>query len=85
MKRTHFRTDYNKFMENMIQKEYAEKVPESEIRGPDGKTWFLPHHGVYHPKKPNKIRVVFDCAAKYQGVSLNDVLLQGPNLMNNLT
>ncbi len=44
----------------LSQKEYAEKVPESEIRGPDGKTWFLPHHGVYHPKKANKICVVFD-------------------------
>ena len=21
--------------------------------------WYVPHHGVYHPKKPNKIRVVF--------------------------
>ena len=22
-----------------------------------GKIWYLPHHGVYHPRKPNKIRV----------------------------
>lgn len=28
----------------------------------DGKIWYIPHHGVYHPKKPDKIRVVFDCS-----------------------
>ena len=45
---------------------------------------YVPHTGVYHPRKPDQIRVVFDCSAKYQGVSLNDHLLQGPDLMNGL-
>ena len=45
--------------------------------------WYIPHHGVYHPKK-NKIRVVFDCSAKCKGTSLNDHLLSRPNLTNNL-
>ena len=45
--------------------------------------WYIPHHGVYHPKK-NKIRVVFDCSAKFKGSSLNDHLLSGPDLTNNV-
>ena len=49
-----------------------------------GKTWFIPHHGVYHPRKPGKIRVVFDCSAKNKGKSLNDLLLKGPDLTNSL-
>lgn len=32
-----------------------------------------------------KIRVVFDCSAKYEGTALNDHLLAGPDLTNGLT
>ena len=40
----------------------------------DGKVWYLPHHSVYHPNKPNTIRVVFDCSAHFKGLSLNNLL-----------
>ena len=46
--------------------------------------WYLPHFGVYHPKNPTQIRVVFDSSAEYEGVSLNGELLSGPDLMNSL-
>ena len=81
-----YHRDYVKFMDEMIE-ECAEKVPsqaETSIKIGDGKINFVPHHGVYHPKKPSQIRVVFDCSAKYKGTSLNKNLLQGPDLTNNL-
>ncbi|XP_061185158.1 uncharacterized protein LOC133193208 [Saccostrea echinata] len=34
--------------------------------------------------KKDKIRVVFDSSCKHEGISLNDVLMQGPDLMNRL-
>ncbi len=70
------------FMEDIIARGDAEKVPESEVTNQT--TWYIPHHGVYHPQKPGKIRVVFDCSAKFQNTSLNEHLLTGPDLTNTL-
>ena len=42
--------------------------------------WYLPIFGVYHPKKPDN----FDSSAQCQGLSLNQVLLTGTNLSNDL-
>ena len=79
-----YKQDYTKFMNDIISKGYARKVLEPSMEVEEGKTWYLPHHGVYHPKKPGKIRVVFDCSCSYKGTSLNEELLQGPNLTNSL-
>ncbi|XP_028417981.1 uncharacterized protein LOC114542688 [Dendronephthya gigantea] len=80
-----YREDYLKFMQKVIDSGYAEKVPVQQRKVTDKPVWYIPHHGVYHPKKPNKIRVVFDCSAQFHGESLNNHLLQGPDLTNNLT
>ena len=78
-----FHADYTTFMHNIISCGYAEKVPADELAYSCGKTRYIPHHGVYHPQK-KKIRVVFDCAASFQGMSLNTRLLQGPDLTSSL-
>ena len=79
-----FRKDYKSFVAEIVEKGYARKVPNEKLNRNDGRVWYLPHHGIYHPKKPNKIRVVFDCSAEYQGTSLNKQLYQGPDLTNSL-
>jgi hypothetical protein len=79
-----FCDDYQSFMQTLLDEKYAERVSGSALLRTDGKTWYLPHHGVYNPNKPNKIRVVFDCSAKCRGISLNNKLLQGPDLTNPL-
>ncbi|CAH8599139.1 unnamed protein product [Schistosoma guineensis] len=50
----------------------------------DAVCWYIPHHPVINPKRPGKLRIVFDCAAVYQGCYLNDQLLRGPNTVNSL-
>ena len=72
-----FYEDYANFMNDIISKGFARKVPEDRVAAKSGQLWYIPHHGVYHSKKPNNIRVVFDCSARFGGSSLNDQLLLG--------
>ncbi|KAL9989490.1 hypothetical protein ACROYT_G004049 [Oculina patagonica] len=74
---------YKAFMDDLLSKDYARKV-NCQDPGPLGTHWYLPHHPVFSPQKPDKVRVVFDCSAKYCNTSLNDQLLQGPDLTNSL-
>ena len=76
--------DYKVFMRELVAKGYARKVPAIQMNPKDADAWYIPHHGVYHPHKPGKIRVVFDCSAKFMGLSLNDMLDKGPDLTNSL-
>ena len=71
------------FMNMMLDKGYMEKVPLSELNDEISKCLYITHHGVYHKQK-GKPRIVFNCSLKFGGVSLNDVLLQGPNLTSTL-
>jgi hypothetical protein len=48
---------------------------------PPGKFFYIPHDGVVNPQKPDKVRIVFDASARFNGVSLNDRLLKGPDLL----
>ena len=81
------RDKYSNFLRDLVDKGYARKVPRdhSNQNRNDDVVWYLPHHSVTHPKKPEKVRVVFDCAGKYQGKSLSDQTLQGPDLKKSLT
>ena len=72
-----YRTDYIKFMSELITRGHARKVdPSKEV--PHGLTWYVPHHGVYHPKT-KKFRVVMDCGAVFKERSLNAELIPGPD------
>lgn len=62
-----YHKDYVSFMNETIARGDAEKVSKEDTdKSP---AWYIPHHGVYHPQEPGKIRVVFDGSAKFEGVS----------------
>ncbi|XP_058456723.1 uncharacterized protein LOC131434094 [Malaya genurostris] len=67
-------------------KGYAHVASNSELSAIDrNRIWYLPLRVVINPKKPEKVRVVWDAAATVQGISLNSVLLKGPDLLTPLS
>ena len=69
------------FMQKLFECKHAELAPPLKS---NEECWYLPVFGIYHPKKPDKVRCVFDSSASYDNVSLNSVMLRGPDMTNNL-
>ena len=82
--RTGMTSKYSEQIEQMVDKGYAEPVPDDETKLNDGSVWYMPHHAIMNDAKPGKVRVVFYCAASQSGVSLNNQCMQGPGLVNRL-
>ncbi|XP_043482111.1 uncharacterized protein LOC122511116 [Leptopilina heterotoma] len=79
-----FKEKYSENMQAYIKKGYARKLTDDEARNETDRTWYLPHFAAYNPQKPKKLRMVLDAAAKSYGLSLNDRLLKGADLLSSL-
>jgi len=73
---------YQEEVDKLLQQGYAEPVKNQNVLSQ--KIWYLPHQAVLNVKKPEKLRLVFDCASKFRGESLNDKAYQGPDINNRL-
>ncbi|XP_055622225.1 uncharacterized protein LOC129765813 [Toxorhynchites rutilus septentrionalis] len=64
------------------RKGYIHKASLTELTSVEpNRVWYLPLGVVINPKKPAKIRLIWDAAAKVGDVSLNCKLLKGPDLL----
>ena len=75
---------YSAFVKEFIDLGHLEKVPTKELENP--RHFYLPHHCVLKEgSSTTKLRVVFDASAKTSsGLSLNDCLLVGPKIQEDL-
>ncbi|XP_013406078.1 uncharacterized protein LOC106170651 [Lingula anatina] len=78
-----FEEKYRGIMRDNISRGYARKLTPEEAGLCSQRTWYLPHHAVTNTQK-GKLRLVYDAAATYKGVSLNKALMTGPDLLNSL-
>ncbi|XP_055543223.1 uncharacterized protein LOC129728792 [Wyeomyia smithii] len=68
-----------------VTKGYAHKATEKElVESQPNSIWYLPMNVVRNPRKPGKIRFVWDAAATVNGISLNSELLAGPDMLQSL-
>ena len=76
---------YQEQIQDMLDREVAEKLSKEEVLNYKGPTFYLPHHEVYKADSTSTpVRIVFNAAASYQGISLNNLLAKGPDVINNL-
>ena len=71
-------------IEGYVEKGCTRKVTPEEASAPIAEQWFLPHHPVRNPNKLDKVQIVMDAAAKYDGVFLNDKFDTAPDLLKSL-
>lgn len=62
-RQTEMKRHYFEFMQKLLKNSHAEPISSSGVVSKRPR-WYLPHFSVYHPRKPGKIRVVFDSAAE---------------------
>ncbi|XP_053691136.1 uncharacterized protein LOC128739665 [Sabethes cyaneus] len=75
----------NEMIAEYESKGYAHRITTEELITTDRKrVWYLPLGVVRNPKKPNKIRLIWDAAARVNGMALNDFLLKGPDMISSL-
>ena len=76
---------YKATIEKDLENHFVRKLEQEEVVSTENDMQlYLPHHPVKHPHKPGKVRRVCNAASKFKGVSLNDKLLSGPDLLRNL-
>ena len=76
---------YTESIDTDVDAGYVRKVEQTElIETKDKLHWYLQHHLVINPHKPEKVRRVCNAAARYQDVALNDKLLSGPELLQSM-
>ena len=76
---------YQKQIEDMIEREVARKLSETELENYKGPIHYISHHEVLKPdSKSTPVRIVFNSSARYMGHMLNDYWAKGPHLLNDL-
>ena len=73
---------FDETLQKDLEKGYVKQVKMQHSLAP--RIWYLPTHPVENPNKPGKVRRVANAASKFKGVSLNNALLTGPDLLAKL-
>ena len=78
--------EYNQEITNLVERGAVKILsPEEASKAATEPAWYLNHRTVERlDKSSSKLRLVFDSAAPYMGICLNDALEKGPEYSNSL-
>ncbi|XP_055685378.1 uncharacterized protein LOC129791308 [Lutzomyia longipalpis] len=73
---------YSEVMRDQLERGWLEPVPWDDSRAI---SYYMPHHGVFKDSTTTKLRIVYNGSAKTtSGFSLNDFLMVGPTVQDDL-
>ena len=75
---------YDKTIQDDLEMGYIVPIEYKELNTLTDCEWYLPYHPVVIPNKPGKVRQILNGAPKSHVVSLNQSLLVGADLLQNL-
>lgn len=79
------KADYIKFMHEYQDLGHMKLNNDQSTHSKDNTEVWLPHHAIIRiESSTTKVRVVFDGSAKTTSVSLNDTLMVGPTIQEDL-
>lgn len=72
---------YSDYIDEMLKRGYLRKCDSNNVK----QAYYLPHHPVFKKSVTTKVRPVFNASVKSSnGISLNDILITGPRLQEEL-
>jgi len=85
MKNANHKQIYKDQIQDMIDRNVAEKIEKDEMLSYHGPVYYLSHHEVLKPdSESTPCRIVFNSSSKFKGHVLNEYWAKGPDLLNNL-
>ena len=74
---------YSKQIHEMVDRGAAVKLTKSRMEEWTGSAWWVSHLTAPNPHSvTTPVRIVWDSSQEYKGVSLNSILLKGPDVLN---
>ena len=76
---------YNEQFDDFLKRGIFKEITKEDERNYDGPIFYITHHEVFKPgSSSTPVRLVINSSLKYNNISLNDILMKGPNSLNDL-